>query len=314
MYFSKNILKASFLLFSVLSIVQAHAISYPYKVINNMLTYQLDSNAEPEKLEGAKTDSFNVIYNGDFTHVIQSGGHYFCNATRLPTSFDPDSAHFDNLFLLTSGKSWINCKEMSFLVNQKTFKPLKHPYFTDGRVIFTTEGNIVKGADAKTFVSLSNNQAKDKTNYYFSAMNDVKVPWYKKVQACTTSYGWAKIDGKWFFEGKKKPEVEPNTFRCLSFPLAVDNNGFYTSGKLSYLFTKQIKTASLHFLSENVLTDGHDVWFSRAGIMKLEDLEPKTLSVSGLGNITVTDGKVSWFCPSMNQIGQPLCHRSEEEQ
>ncbi|MCE1608879.1 DKNYY domain-containing protein [Enterobacter ludwigii] len=274
----------------------------------------MDSNAEPEKLAGAKADSFNIIYNGNDTHVIQSGGNYYCNATRLPKSFDPDSAHFDNLFLLTSEKSWVKCKEMGFLVNQKTFKPLKYPYFTDGRVIFTAEGSIVKEADAKTFVSLSNHQARDKANYYFSAMNDVTIPWHKSVQACTASYGWAKIDGKWYFEGKKKTEVEPNTFRCLSFPLAVDNNGFYTSGKRSYLFTKQIKTASLHFLSENVLTDGHNIWFSRAGIMKLEGLEPKTLSVSGLGNITVTDGKVSWYCPSTNQIGQPLCHRSEEEQ
>ncbi|MFZ4169065.1 DKNYY domain-containing protein [Enterobacter ludwigii] len=311
MYFSKNKLKTSFLLFSVLSIMQAHAISYPYKVINNMLTYQKDSNVKPENLEGAKTDSFNVIYNGDYTHVIQSGGHYFCNATRLPTSFDPDNTRFDDLFLLTSGKSWLNCKEMSFLVNKDTFRTLKHPYFTDGRIVFTAGGDIVKEADVRTFVALSNNQAKDKLNYYFSAMNNVVIPYHKNVQACTSSYGWAKIDGKWYFEGKKKAEVEPNSFRCLSFPLAVDKQGFYTSGKLGYLFTKKIKTTSLRFLSENVLTDGHDVWFSRADIMKLDSLEPKTISVSGMEDITVTDGKVSWFCPSGYQNGQPLCQRSE---
>ncbi|MCU6239901.1 DKNYY domain-containing protein [Enterobacter asburiae] len=312
MLFPKRVFSTTFIFFSMMFALQAHAISYPYKAINNILTYQLDSNAEPEKLEGAKTDSFNVIYSGDYTHVIQSGGHYFCNATRLPASFDPDNAHFDNLFLLTEGKSWVNCKEMSFPVNKNTFRSLKHPYYTDNKVVFTADGNIIKGADVRTFVALSNNQAKDKLNYYFSAMDDVIIPYHKSVQTCTSSYGWAKIDGKWYYEGKKRPEVEPNSFRCLSFPLAVDNNGFYTSGKLSYLFTKKIKVASLHFLSENVLTDGHNVWFSRAGIMKLDSLDPKTISVSGMGNITVTDGNVSWFCPSGHQTGQPICQRTEE--
>ncbi|WP_373226812.1 hypothetical protein, partial [Enterobacter cloacae complex sp. ESBL7] len=60
MLFPKRIFSTTFIFFSMMFALQAHAISYPYKAINNILTYQLDSNAEPEKLEGAKTDSFNV--------------------------------------------------------------------------------------------------------------------------------------------------------------------------------------------------------------------------------------------------------------
>ncbi|WP_168709119.1 MULTISPECIES: DKNYY domain-containing protein [Brenneria] len=165
----------------------------PFKTSGSMVVFQPFENSTPEPLPDADSANFKLIYKGNYpdkTNIASSGRNYYCNALKLPQEFNPDSASIiEESFLLANGKAYVNCKPMNFNVDDDNFAALDFPFFTDRKVVFTIKGESVDGADAATFETLENNQAKDKNRYYVIAGKSVALPYKRSASAYPPCYG-----------------------------------------------------------------------------------------------------------------------------
>ncbi|WP_426448585.1 DKNYY domain-containing protein [Siccibacter colletis] len=286
-------------------------VTAPWKTIDGKVVFQPNENTPPQPLTGADANAFAAIYTGGDINIAQSQGHFYCNDQTLPKGFNPDSATVNENFLFSNIGSFACCEKTAVTLNAETFHALAFPYYTDGKTVVTISGSLVEGADAASFTVLTQNQAKDKSHYFFNAGEDVTLPVIKSAHAFAPCYGWADVDGTLYYEGIKQPHADAATFRCFSFSNAADKHGFYSGeGKVLALFPKGVAPGQIRAIDEDVYTDGKHVWFVSVRGMLLEGLDAKHVKVdSVMGDIEVSDGAVTWQCPSMGIVGEPRCKK-----
>ncbi|PWC16189.1 hypothetical protein DDT52_19370 [Brenneria roseae subsp. roseae] len=294
----------------------SHAeVKYPYKNINGQVVFQLDANAAPAVLEGAKTDDFTLLYKGDMTiAVARSDGHFYCNGALLPQGFDPGTAKVLDTFLLTNVGAYSYCKLMPQPVDGDHFEALEFPFFSDGKHIFIRTGEVLKQADAASFKTPAVNQAYDKAHYFFIGEKDIVLPYQRSVNIYSPCRGWASIDDQIHYMGEKRPDVDAGTLRCLTFSNAVSKAGFYVFGKLQPFSVADVKVQNVRPWNDNedrVFTDGSHVWFVNVDAQLLEGVNSKTLSVENdYGDYVISDGVNKWKCGSSQTVGEPACRKT----
>lgn len=286
-------------------------VTAPWKNLSGNVVYQPHENSTPRILEGADANAFSAIYTGGDINIAQSQGHFYCNEQTLPEGFDPNSATVNESFLFSNVGSFVSCEKTAVPLDGEHFHALDFPYYSDGKVIVTISGSLVEGADPATFTVLEQNQGKDKAHYFFNAGKDVVLPVKKSAKAFSPCYGWANVDGTLYYEGIRQPQADAATFRCFSFTTAADKHGFYSGGGKH--LTRIPEDASLNKLKaieESVFTDGKYVWFVSATGMLLEGLDAKRIKIDDvMGDKEITDGTITWQCPSMGIIGEARCEK-----
>ncbi len=291
-----------FLFFSVIS--QAELKS-SYKEIDGKIAFQKYSNHDPIILNGATLDNFSIKYANDYINIAGSSPNWYCNGIALDDGFDPDAATALESFLISDTGSYAMCESLSVDIDKNSFTALNFPFFKDDNHVFTIKGNIVEDADSASFVS-GRNQGFDKNNYFFVEANTVVLPYQDSVELYEC-FGWAKIDGSIHYKGKKREEIDVNSYKCLNFSNAIDKNNFYNFGAKSASFKQPIATENIKLLSDNFITDGTKIWYLHIEAFAIEGLDLSSVEIDGR---TISDGKQSWQCESALQEGVPLCKKA----
>ena len=311
-FFTRALTLGAFTLFATQQTVAAQAgnVKPPYKIAGNIVVFQPAANIAPEVVAGANPADFKIIYKADHAVIARSGVSYYCNAQKLPQTFEPAAAHMAGDFVFFAGKGWAGCELLDYAVDGENFEALDFPFFTDRKVVLTISGKQIKGADAATFETLANNQARDKNQYYFVADKDVAIPWKRRASAYPPCYGWGNVDGELYYAGVKQPQADAASFRCFSFNIAADKEGFYIYGKPQAVIPADAQVKNITPLSDNSFSDGKYVWFVgvdatllsgiNAGKAKVEDID---------GGEKVSDGVTGWQCTTTKTSDEPSCRR-----
>jgi hypothetical protein len=285
----------------------AHAESiYPYKTAEKNVIYQRFSNRPAQPLANAKAADFQLLYKGQDIAVGYSSGNYYCNAEQLPTGLDTDSARIIGSFLVTNVGSFALCKQ-TVDIDLEHFQALNHPFYRNGNTILLISGKVLKGADGKTFKS-AYGHGYDAKNYFYVAEKTVKIPYQHQVKISEDCRGWATIDGKSYYSGELRNDVDASSFKCLSFNAAADKKGFLIAGKRSLEFPADVDMKALKVLEGNFVSDGHYVWFAGIEPYSFKGISAKTVKVNGT---TISDGKQSWQCENYHTSGQPMCQKTQ---
>lgn len=281
-----------------------------YKAVDGKVVFQVAMNIAPVVLEGANPADFSVLASSNYSNVVRSNGRYYCNARPLPEGTDIASASISEYFLLSNTVSLVSCEPLSFPVDRASFRELDFPYFADKTHVFTVTGELLPKADPATFQTLASNQAKDKAHYFFDAHESIVLPYKKSAEAYPPCYGWAKIDGQIYYEGKPYADVDLASLRCLNFMNAVDKAGFFVYSKREASLPGDANVSQIKSLAKNVFTDNRYVWFADGDVERLEGLNPARVTVSkGDEAVVIRDGKQGWSCSVWQSSSRDRCER-----
>lgn len=300
--------------FTLLTAQQAFAaeavnVKPPYKAAGDIVVFQPSSNVDPELVPYAEAGDFKIIYNDRSVAIAHSGKNYYCNALPLPAGFDPAVAQVVDGFILFEGKGWVNCKPLDYAIDTEKFEALDFPFYSDGKVVLTVTGERIKDADAASFKTLAQNQAKDKNHYYFMASEDVILPCKRSAIAYPPCYGWGNIDGAIHYEGKPRPDVDSKSFACFAFSTAADKHGFYVGGKPPQaVIPEDVNVRAIKPLTENILSDGKHVWFVGIQATLLTGINAAKVSwEETMDGEKITDGVNGWECTETQTNDDPTC-------
>ncbi|CAM3505974.1 hypothetical protein VA7868_01697 [Vibrio aerogenes CECT 7868] len=275
----------------------------PYKTEQQKVVYQRYSNHPAKTLSGAKAEDFELLYKGDFA-VGASSGNYYCNAEKLPSGLDTQSARILDNFLVTNVGSFASCKR-TVDIDLENFQALNHPFFRNGDTILLVTGEVLKGADGKTFKSAFG-QGYDAKHYFYVAKDTVTIPYQKQVKLYDECSGWAAVDNKSYYSGEARGDVDAASFKCLTFNASADKKGFLIAGKRSLKFPSDVNMKALKVLQDNFITDGHYVWFAGISPYFFKGIQAKTAQVKGM---TISDGQQRWRCENSQTDDQPMCEK-----
>ena len=283
-------------------------ISRPYKVIDGKLAYQKYGNQEPVFLENAREQDFEIVYKGDKFSVAFSADRFYCNGSRLEQRFTPSEAVALGPFLVSGDLSYAYCNKTEHPINADTLEALNNPFFRDKDHVFTSTGQVLKGADPQK-IRTQRAQAFDDRQYYFVAHTTIIRPYSSQVVFYDNCYGWASIDGKLHFEGQQKPSTDDDSFRCLDPDTAIDKDTIYFFGEAKYHFSTPVKTSDIRQIQNSFFTDGQNIWYTRLAPMQLTGLDVERVAISGN---EISDGKTTWQCANIQTNDQPICQQTSE--